>query len=692
MTQLIECDRYGDVHVLRLDAPPLNTIGFELLDELVDAIHVSAKEEGVRGIIITGDDTHFSAGADVRVFTEIKDATEAARVSRVYQEALGVIEDCGVPAVAAVAGNVMGCALELAMACHYRVCDEATRFSSPEARLGINPGAGGTQRLPRLVGVGPALDMMLTGRSIKAPQAKEMGLVDAVCSRGQLVERARELIATSSSPIRTCDRIDRIDDAAANEAAFKQARMSLARVRREVIAPAGIIECVRKGIDESFDVGLVAEQTTFGACMETEATRNLIHLFFASRRVGRAPEAESVRIKSPAVVGMGSMGTGIAHALIISGYPVVVLDENDEALERGVSKIRASIDKRVGEGKLARGRADTMLGLITTTTSWNDLSGADIVIEAVFEKIEVKTAALAQIENACSPETLIASNTSMLSFDDLARGMTYPERLVGMHFFNPAHAMPLVEIIRRDETPDSVIAAATNFAKSIRKMPALVRNSPGFIVNRVFVPYLNEAFYLLEDGANPFDIDAAVVMFGMPMGPLALIDMAGIDILAFSNDVLLRAFPSRGSQSPIISRLVDEGRLGQKTGAGVYQYEKGDRRPHPSETTAAIIADAQASKSIIPRAIDRDEITARLVLRMVCEVFHVLDEGVAERESDIDIAMVLGTGFPDFRGGVLRYARNCGLDNIKARLAELTEQFGERFAPGAGIHTMKGME
>ena len=677
------CD---DVCVLRLQAPPVNAITYGLLEELRGALRRAASDAQVRGIVIAGDAGHFSAGADVNLFREMRGADDAVRMSRVFQEAFREVEDCPKPVVAAVAGKMMGCAIELAAACHYRVCGRDTQFAMPEVTLGINPGAGGTARLPRLIGVEQALRMLLTGSPVGAEEALAIGLVDALCNADELIEQAREFAGQGRPAYRTRDRVGRIGDKTANDAAFGAAAKRLAKGRPELVAPWKILDAVRAGVEDSFEAALRKEQEAVPECIAAPATQNKLYLFFATREAGKASDGgakletrnSKLETHRAAVVGMGSMGTGIAHAFLIAGLPVVALDEDEAALARGRDRIARSLEKRVAEGKLGRGRAEHMLGLLSTTADWADLASADWVAEAVFEQPAAKRAVLARLEEVCRPDAIIASNTSTLSLDALAEGMRHPERLVGMHFFNPAHVMPLVEVIRREATPPEVIATALKLAKTLRKTPVLVRNREGFLVNRIFIPYFKEAFWLLEEGAAAHAIDAAMVEFGFPMGPLALIDMARLDILAATDAVLRHASPRHGALSAVVTQLVAQGRLGQKTGGGVYDYAAGDHTPRPSEATARIVAGAQRQ---VGREIGAAEITQRLVMRMVAEAFWVLEEGIAQRESDIDVAMVLGTGFPDFRGGVLKYARDLGLDRVRAMLDRLAKDAGERYAP-----------
>ncbi len=683
---MVEYQVADGVCVLRLNAPPVNAITYQLLDELRCAIRRAALDAAVKGIVVTGGPSHFSAGADVNLFRAMACADDAVRMSRVFQEAFQEVEDCPKPVVAAVAGRMMGSAIELAAACHFRLCARGTTFCMPEVNLGTNPGAGGTARLPRLVGAEAALRMLLTAETIGAEEALRLGLVDELCDGEALVDRAKAIAvgftgeggcATFS---RTRERTDKVSNAAANAAAFRRAEELVARVRPELIAPRKIVEAVRVGIEVSFEAALLSERAAVVECMGSLATRNKVYLFFATRETGKVPDlagGEGAEVRRAAVIGMGTMGSGIAQALIAGGIAVVARDENEAALARGIDRIRRSLLKRVEQGKMPAGRAEATLALLSTTTRWDGVADADLVIEAVFEDVAVKRSVLGEAERVCRADTLLATNTSTISLDVLAEGMRRPERFLGLHFFSPAHAMPLVEVIRRWGTSPHAVATALKLAKAIRKTPVVVRNREGFLVNRIFIPYLKEAFWLLEEGAEPSAIDAAMVAFGFPMGPLALADMAGLDILAHSDEVLRRAFPRHGALSRIVTRLVEASRLGQKTNAGVYNYAPGDYTPCSSDAAAEIIRAARREE----RSVGSEEITQRLVLRMAAEALWVRQEGIVQRESDVDAAMVLGTGFPDFRGGVLKYAHDLGLNGVRKQLEAFAQRFGERFAP-----------
>ena len=680
---MIDYTLSNSLAILRLSAPPANAITFALLDELSAALHRAASDPQVQGIVITGGPEHFSAGADLAIFREIRCGDDAVRASRVFQEAYQQIEDCSKPVVAALAGHVLGGALELAMACHWRVAAEGSRFSMPEATLGIIPGAGGTQRLPRLVGLDAALDILLSGRPIDAQQALKLGLIDAVCSADELLAASEALVAHRSSHTarRTSRRSDKIADPATNRAALVKAVKQIATVRPEIIAPTKLLEAVQTGIEQSVEAGLLAEQNGFRDCMATPAARNKIYIFCASRQTAKIPELENAvptRITKAAVLGMGTMGAGIAQALIAAGIDVIACDQSDPALQAGVERIRTSLERRVSQGKMTAAKAEATLARLAPTIDPAKLASAQLVIEAVFENLEVKRAAIARLERICPAETIIATNTSTITLGALAEGMRHPARLIGMHFFHPAQQMPLVEVVRCRSTPPAVIATALAVSKAMRKTPVVVLSREGFVVTRLFVAYLKEAFWLLEEGAEPEAVDRAMTDFGLPMGPLSLIDMTGLDILIFTEAILRRTFPQHGGLSQIAEQLVERGHLGQKTGAGVYRYQPGNRTPQRHEVTAEITAAARRSGSS-PRPPADEQIVRRLMLRMVAEAFCLIEEGVVEQPADIDVAMVLGTGLPDFRGGVLRYACDLGLDRVLCELRELSVECGPRY-------------
>lgn len=679
---MIDYSKNGRVALLQLDNPPLNVLSFELLGALGAAVDRANSDVTIDGIIITGDANHFTSGADIGIFKSLSGGEEAVATSQRFQEAFAHIEASAKPVAAALAGQVMGGALELALSAHYRVCTTTTRCSFPEVNLGIIPGAGGTQRLPRLVGPAVALDMLLSGKPVDAGKALDTGLVDAVCAPDVLIAAATKLLQSPVRPQMVSQRKINISQVAEHHALFEKYRQKIAEGRPEIIAPSIIIDAVERGIAGSFAAGCSFEQHGFAQCMATTATKNKIHLFFATRATGKIAEFELVaplEINSTAVVGLGSMGCGIAQAFAAAGKKVLLLDTDRDAAERGLERITDSLERKVKRGSASREKTDAILDNISIADSYSEFAFTDLVIEAVFENIAIKKNLLHKIAAHSKPATIIATNTSTIDLDVLAEGIPHPERLIGLHFFNPAQSMPLVEIIRRKTTRTSVITAALKFVKELKKTPVLVNNKVGFVVNRIFIPYFVEAFALCEEGASPAMIDEAMTAFGFPMGPLTLIDMTGIDILVFTGEQMKNAFPYHLPVPSFAKLLVERNMLGQKTGKGVYRYENGDRTALPCSDSDNLLDKLRSHDS--RQSFTREYIADRLVLRMVNEGFRIIEDDVALRESDIDVAMVLGTGFPDFRGGIIKYAYDTGIPAVIRKLEQFATTHGERYQP-----------
>ncbi len=553
----------------------------------------------------------------------------------------------------------------------------------PEVTLGIVPGAGGTQRLPRLMGVGAALEMLLSGQAIDARRALALGLVDRVCPAAELLDAA--LAFEVPSPVRRSSRLSPPAEATPGPAdPLALAEPFLARTPAEVIAPRLIVEAVKAGLASSAEAGLACERRCFAQSVASPAAQNRIYLFFASRQAAKVPELEGVEpvaVRRTGVIGVGTMGANIAQALAQAGWDVTALDQDTAALDRAGQRIADSLVRRVARGRLSPEAATGLRKRIRLTDQWPDLADCDLVIEAVYEDPAVKQAVFQRVESLVAPQAVLATNTSAISLDVLAQGLAHPERLVGLHFFHPAHHMPLVEVAYRAETARQALATALAAARTLGKTPIMVRNCAGFLVDRLFIPYVKEAMALLEEGASAETVDHAMQAFGFPMGPLALIDMTGLDILIGSDRQIAVAYPWHGPMPQVACRLVEHGRLGQKTGAGVYEYPGGSTVPHPSPVTAQIVAEVQRHAGRQPRLIAEEEIAERLVLRMVNEAYYALGDGIARSASDVDVATVLGIGFPDYRGGVLRYARQCGLDTVLWRLEALAQRHGIRFRP-----------
>lgn len=676
---MIEQSWRGDILVLRLAAPHRNALTLELLDALAAAIDSANGHPQTTKMVLLGTCEHFSSGADLGLLRAVATADEAIALSARFQEAFRRIEDSAKPVIAAVGGMVQGGALELALACHARVAADDCRFRMPEVTLGIVPGAGGTQRLPRLIGTKAALEMLLSGRTIDARQALAWGLVDRVCPPAELLEAA--LGWTMPSPLR---RTRRLATPPATADDLATAETTLARTPAEVIAPRLIVAAVKTGLEHSFEAGLACERQAFAQSVASPAAQNRIYLFFASRQSGKVPEVDGVSpsaVRWAGVVGVGTMGANIAQALAQAGYDVTAVDQDPAALDGARQRIASSLERRMARGQLTPAAANALLQRIRLTHQWSDLQGCDLLIEAVYEDPAIKQAVFQRVEPLVGPQAVLATNTSAISLDVLAAGLAHPERLVALHFFHPAHSMPLVEIAYRRQSAPEAIATAMQVARSLGKTPVLVRNCPGFLVDRLFIPYVKEAFELLEEGVSPEAVDRAMVGFGFPRGPLALIDMTGLDILIGSDRQISAAYPWHGPMPAVACRLVQQGRLGQKTGAGVYEYSGTDPTPRPSPATAQIVADVQRQQGHGHRPPPEDEIVQRLVLRMVNEAYYALGDGIARSASDVDVATVLGIGFPDYRGGALCYARQCGLDAVLRRLESLAHRHGIRFRP-----------
>ncbi len=693
--ELIHTSVGDQVAVLRLQGPAGSAVNIALLESLEQAIAWAGGLAEVQAVVLTGSAEHFSSGADLRIFRQIQGPHDARRVSRRFQEALQTIEDSPKPVAAAVAGHVLGCALELAMACHYRVCTDKSRLGSPEVQFGINPGAGATQRLPRLVGIEAALRMLLSGRPVSAEEALRLGLVDRLCASGELLDCALAA-ARRGLPLRATGRLaPQPAEELQQRAIFEQAASQLDEVHPELIAPREILAAVRIGVEQSFEAGLTAEQDAFARCIATPAAGNKIYLFFATRATGRVAEAEHAAVELPgcaAVVGLGTMGRGIARALAAAGLEVLAVERDSAALDTALEQLKQGMERSVRAGRVSQERAQALLARIRPVYDWQRLGEAGLAVEAVFEDARLKRQVIGQLEQVLGAGALIGSNTSTISLDVLAGEMQHPERLVGLHFFNPAHRMPLVEIIRRRGSTPAAVATAVALVRRLGKTPVVVNNREGFLVNRIFIPYLKEAFCLVEEGIEPEAVDQAMVEFGFPMGPLALADMAGLDILAQTDAVLRAAFPRHGPLSPIVGELVAAGYLGQKSAAGVYKYAPGDYTPLSHPAARQIIARCRAAKAGAGSvSAEADDIARRLVLRMACEAFWVLADGLVRRGCEIDAAMVLGTGFPDFRGGPLRFAAHLGKDRLLDELGRLATACSERFSPPPLLHSLKDL-
>jgi 3-hydroxyacyl-CoA dehydrogenase len=674
---VVTVTRAGDIAVVTIDRPPVNALCAEVRRGLLHAFDVIASDPSVRAVVLACAGRTFVAGADIAEFDT--GAFDEADANDVH----AAIEGLGVPVVGALQGTALGGGLELALACHYRVASSTAKLGLPEVTLGLLPGGGGTQRLPRLIGAAAAMDMMLSGTPITAQAALENGLIDAIVEGDLLAEAqacATELIVTGAPLRRASER--QVDPASVTATLFVD---PAAKSARGSIAPQRIVDCVIAAVRMPFAEGLARERALFVECMRSPESAALRHAFFAEREASRIPGMASNVMLRPVtkvgIVGAGTMGGGIAMCFLNAHIPVVLLDSKPEALERGLAAIRRNYEASVAKGRMTQSQVEQRMASCRGTLDEFDLAGCDLVIEAVFENLEIKKAVLARLAHVCRAGSIIATNTSTLDVDVLAEATGRPEDVVGMHFFSPANVMRLLEVVRGRETAPDVLATVLAVAKRIRKVAVVSGVCFGFIGNRMLEPYLREAEFLLLEGATPTQIDRAIEAFGMAMGPCRMIDMAGMDVAA--KVVLERrkegTLPDDPAYRVPCQKLFELGRCGQKTGAGYYRYE--GRKPVHDPEVDAIMAALAGELGIARRSdISDEEIVERCLYPLMNEGARILEEGIAYRAGDIDTVWLNGYGFPSVKGGPMHAAETIGLARIDARLDHYAARRGNAHA------------
>ena len=666
------------VAVLTIAHPPVNALSFSVRSGLFDAVERADSDPTVRSVLIRADGRTFPAGADVREFGK-------PRAKPILSTVVARIEACSKPVVAAVQGTALGGGFEIALGAHYRLADRKARFGLPEVGLGVLPGGGGTQRVPRITGAGPALDLMLSGKPISAEKASDLGLVDALVD-GDVAAAgfafARDLADKSAAPRPTCDRREGFADAAAYNAAIATRRAEAAKSPLD--APGKIVDCVEAAMLLPFEAGIAMERAAFDDCENSDGARSLRHAFFAERRAAKVPELDGATLREVntiGVVGAGTMGTGIAVACLDAGFPVTLVERDDEGLMRGVEKIDAIYERSLTKGRIDAATRDARMGLLTGTTRMEDLGGIDLVIEAVFEEISVKEGVFAQLDAVMKPGAILATNTSYLDINALAATISRPEDVVGYHFFSPANIMKLLEIVVADKTDPNVVATGFALAKKLRKVPVRAGVTDGFIGNRILAAYRLAADFMLEDGATPAQIDAAMRAYGFPVGPYQVLDIAGLDISWARRKRLAATRDPAHRYVTIGDTLCERGWLGQKAGRGYYLYDEGSRVGREDPEVLQVIAEARAAKGITPRAFTAEEIQARCLGAMANEGARLLEEGVALRPSDIDVVQFFGYGFPRWRGGPMMAADLRGLLVVENDLKSWVEEAPELWTP-----------
>lgn len=651
----------GVVAVIAIDNPPVNALSTVVRAEIFTAVKQANESDVIQAILLVGKGKSFIAGADIREFGK-------PLLPPSLSEVIDLIETSPKLVVASVHGYALGGGLELALACHYRIALASTRLGLPEVNLGLLPGAGGTQRAPRLMGVKAALDLMVRGKHITAAQACETGLIDQI-AQGADAEQAglsyiRHLLETGAMHKRTRD--VRIADKAAAVQELEEYRAETIKKYPNLLSPLKIIECVRNAVELPFDQGIAKERQAFLECMGSPQRMGLTHAFFAEREVVKVPGANATPrpIHRVAVIGGGTMGAGIAVAMLDAGLPVVMLERDEQSLAAGQAKVEGVYDALVRKGRLSHEQKQAVMARCEGTTDYSDVAQADVVIEAVFEDMQVKQAVFAQLDAVCKPGAVLATNTSFLDINAIANSTSRPQEVIGLHFFSPANIMKLLEIVVTSQVKPDVVATAFYLAKILKKVPVRAGVCDGFIGNRIISVYKRAAEYIMEDGASPYEIDQAVRDFGFPMGPFQVVDLAGGDI-GWATRKRKSATRNKDERYvEIADRLCERGWFGQKTGRGFYLYPDGSRTGLLDDEVLQIIARERTRKGIQPKSFSKEEILRRYTAAMINEGANVLNEGIALRPLDIDITFIYGYGFPRFRGGPMKYADMVGLNVI----------------------------
>jgi 3-hydroxyacyl-CoA dehydrogenase len=685
MNQAVTLSVDQNVALIRIDNPPVNALSPEVIDGLDAAIDQTSRNGAVQAVVIVGAGRTFVAGADIKGLEQLAWGSDSGAPE--MHALLKKIEDAPRPVVMAMHGTALGGGLELAMAGHYRVAVPDAQMGQPEVNLGIIPGAEGTQRLPRLVGLEKALEMCVSGKPIKAADALKAGLIDRVIE-GELAAGAsafaREMVAKGGRHPKTRERQDKLPPRDAVPAMLTAGRDLARKTRRNLEAPVAVVDALEAAATLPFDEGCARERAIFFELAQSEQAKALIHAFFAERGVSKVPgiskDTAATPVNRVGIVGAGTMGGGIAMACANAGINVRLTDATEAALDAGIATIRRNYDVSVKRGRFTPEMVADRMARIAAEVGYSDFDQVDLVVEAVFENLALKKEIAAALDKVVNPAAIIATNTSTLDIDDIAAATKRPSQVVGLHFFSPANVMRLVEIVRGAQTSPETLATAMAVAKRLGKVGVVVGNCRGFVGNRMMFPYMYEAQFLVEDGATPHQVDEALTGFGMAMGIFAVDDMAGLDV-AWRVRQELRQFSEPGARKPLVAdRLCEMGRFGQKTGKGWYMYGD-DRKPQPDPEVLALIEQLAAAGGIRRRSFTHEEIVERTIYALVNEGARVLDEGFVLRAADIDVIYTNGYGFPAWRGGPMFHADRVGLKKVYDRVAAFHREYGQRWAP-----------
>ena len=667
-------EKEGGIAVVTLNSPPVNALSAPVREGINNGIKQAIGDPDVQAIVLICNGKTFIAGADI---TEFGKAPKGPSLF----EAQAMIENASKPVIAAIHGTALGGGLEVALTCHYRVAVPSAKCGLPEVNLGLLPGAGGTQRLPRIVGAEKAVEMVTSGQHVGAKKCLEMGLVDELAEEGKLREGAvafaNKIVAEKRPLKKVRDLNDKVEAARGKPEIFEKIRKDNARKFRGFLAPEYNIQCIEAAVNLPFDEGIKVEQKLFRELMTGTQSAAQRHVFFAERQVWKIPDVPAdtptIPVNKVGIIGAGTMGGGIAMNFLNVGMPVTIVETKQEALDRGIGVIRKNYENSAKKGRFTTEEVEKRMGLLQGSLDMNDLADCDLVIEAVFENMDIKKDVFGKLDKIVKQGAILATNTSALNIDEIATAVKRPEAVIGLHFFSPANVMRLLEVVRADKTSKEVIATSMQIAKKIGKIAALVGVCPGFVGNRILAQRQREAQKLILEGAMPWDVDRVLYDFGLPMGPFAMSDLAGLDI-GWSKE------KSKGET--IRDVLCEMDRRGQKTGAGYYDYDE-NRNAKPSPVVEKIILDFAAKKGINRRAISDDEILERCIYPMINEGAKILEEGKAIRSSDIDIVWINGYGFPVYRGGPMFYGDTVGADKLLAKMKEFQAQMGDDFKPAA---------
>ncbi|KAJ0980641.1 hypothetical protein J5N97_008896 [Dioscorea zingiberensis] len=682
------------VAIITIINPPVNSLSLDVLRSLKNSYDEALRRDDVKAIVVTGAGGKFSGGFDISSFGAVQEGKEQTNVGYISIDIVtNTLEGASKPSVAAIDGMALGGGLEVSMACHARISTSTAQLGLPELQLGIIPGFGGTQRLPRLVGLTKALEMILMSKSIKGKEAHELGLVDAIVTPGELVNTARAWaleIAEFRKPwIKSLHKTDKLEPLGEAREILKFARAQAQKQAANLQHPLVCIDVIEEGVVSGPHAGLLKEAQSFETLVHSDTCKSLVHVFFSQRATSKVPGITDLglvprKIIKVAIIGGGLMGSGIATSLILSNYPVIVKEVNEKFLKAGMDRVKANLQSHVKKGKMTQEKFEKTLSLLTGAVDYESFKDVDLVIEAIIENVSLKQQIFADLEKFCPSHCVLATNTSTIDLNLIGAKIKSQDRIVGAHFFSPAHIMPLLEIVRTHKTSPQVIVDLLDVGKKIRKTPVVVGNCTGFAVNRMFFPYTQSAHLLVDRGLDVYKIDHAITKFGMPMGPFRLADLVGFGVAIATGSQYLQSFPERCYKSMLIPIMVDDKRTGEATKKGFYVYDN-KRKASPDPEIKKYIEKSRSMAGTAPdpeimKLSDKD-IVEMIFFPVVNEASRVLDKGIAVKSSDLDIASIMGMGFPAYRGGVVFWADSLGANYIHSRLETWTKKYGNFFKP-----------